>query len=134
MKERTKEQELQNWIEWLQEGYDDWLKYVKNGLSDPHYTDGYNMNFARKLMSGYKERIAELCTELSLSLPPVYHLPLPPLVPDNYMVKPKETQKRRWELLEEWNPTNEKNFTYNEKDFVYEKYNPIKEEQLSFDF
>lgn len=133
MGKRSKEQEYYEWIEWLEERYDHWLADATNGLTDPNYPDGYNMNFVRNHIIYYKGRILKLSSELSLPLPPVSRLPIPPVVPDNYMVKERKYQERRWELLEEWNPTTKNTFTYDEKDFVYKKHTPDFE-QLSFSF
>lgn len=114
-----------NDVEALQERYDTWLKDAKNGLSDPNYPDGYNMNFVRNHIIFLKKRITGNL--------PVCQLPIPPLVPDGYMVKGKKEQERRWELLSgNWNLTTEKTFDFNEDDFVYEAY--ASPEQLSFNF
>lgn len=82
-----------------------WDRLSKEGCSDPHWEDGFNMNLVRKhIIYGYqllKEKIQQP-VQLSLfdtGMDLRGERPVPPEVPDDYMVPggkyPDRLKKRR---------------------------------------
>lgn len=74
-----------------------WQNINEHGCSDPHWTDGVNMNLVRNHIIHNKHNILEFCQETGESLPGEYYLATPPEVSSRYMNNLK--QKRRVKRL-----------------------------------
>lgn len=66
-----------------------WNQIAMNGSGDPFWPDGTNMNLVRNHIIWYYRKLDELEENLQLSMfdvPDTRRRPLPPVVPNNYMV------------------------------------------------
>ena len=81
----------------LKKTFAEWTRLRDEGGSDPSYPDGVNMNLVRNHIIWWKSFIADKDAE-QLSLfgsGEIEDMPLPPIVPDNY-VSPNSPTKDRF--------------------------------------
>lgn len=76
-----------------------WKDMLKNGCSDPGWSDGANMNLTRNHVIYYKHEIKDLCDENDIEYPEVLRVPTPPEVPNTYMA---DLRCKRAEKLRKW--------------------------------
>lgn len=95
-----------------------WKKINAEGGSDPFWCDGVNMNLLRNHVLYYRMQLKEACNEAACILPYEYYLPVPPVVPDNFMGNRKQKQRI-------------KNLSHSNHAFVFRK-NIYDENQLHF--
>ena len=89
----TKEEQLNDCREQICERIERWKALRNDGGSDPSWCDGANLNLVRNHVIYYKGKIMELCEELELPLPEEYYKPLPPKVPESFMVNLKQKER-----------------------------------------
>lgn len=89
----TKEEQLNDCREQICERIERWKALRNDGGSDPSWCDGANLNLVRNHVIYYKGKIMELCEELELPLPEEYYKPLPPKVPESFMVNIKQKER-----------------------------------------
>lgn len=69
----------------LRAEYQKWQTIHDLGWQDPFTPDGANMKLVRDHIISFRKNIQELCEEQDLPKPEELALPLPPVVPNNYM-------------------------------------------------
>lgn len=67
--------------------YERWAEIFEKGGHDPWYEDGYSLNMVRKHIISDKIQLAQQSEE---ALPEEYDYPLPPELPDSFMVRNRE--------------------------------------------
>ncbi len=67
--------------------YKRWTEIFENGGHDPWYEDGYNLNLERNHIISDKRQLVQQPVE---GLPEEYYYPLPPELPDSFMVLNRE--------------------------------------------
>ena len=93
-RQRSRKEQL---AEVIRESHEQWKRPRENGVNDPFWTDGVNLNLVRNHII-YGRRLCE--EELQEGdYPEEYYLPLPEKVPPNYMVKSDEIRRKASELM-----------------------------------
>ncbi len=84
-KKLTPNEELRRLEQELLEAGLHWVDIYENGCSDPHWTDGTNLNLVRNHCLYYVHQITELCEKYSMPLPDILPFPIPDKVDPDYM-------------------------------------------------
>lgn len=99
---QTTEQQIEAVKAELQRDIDRWHEIERDGSQDPFWPDGVNMNLKRNHIIYQLRRLSELeqrDVQLSMFSDDIYGIMddtrIPPLVPDNYMVKDRFIHGRR---------------------------------------
>lgn len=92
-KPETPERRLELLVKEVRDEYARWDMYHDRGGSDPTWPDGVNMELIRNHIIYGKRQMKELCDESGLDLPDLYHRPLPPEVPRDYMARKEEIRE-----------------------------------------
>ena len=72
-----------------------WLDALQNGLSDPTWSDGANMNLLRNHIIFAKRRIKELIADGTEEPPEEFFWETPPYIDANYFAHPKSKRAMR---------------------------------------
>lgn len=67
--------------------YQAWNEIAEHGCSDPFWPDGANMNIIRNHILCYKKQLISKAEKENAPIPQEAYWPVPPLVPEEYMVK-----------------------------------------------
>ena len=100
-KKKTTAEKLKELTEQLEERYGRWQYILSHGTSDPYWPDGMNMNLVRNHCVHYHRLIKELCESHGLPLPEIYHKPMPPEMPMDFMATERVC---RWQMRHAVNP------------------------------
>ena len=86
-----------DYVAMLQERHDLWDEIYKNGCSDPHWSDGANLNFVRNHIMYYRSQI-EKNDSLDM-FPDICNKEIPPEVDSEYMARSDEIRAAAKESL-----------------------------------
>lgn len=87
----------------IQERVHHWIDIKDNGCHDPFWADGVNMNLTRNHIIYYRKQILEICDSMFIPLPAEMDIPVPPVVPQNFMAD--LSCERAVNLQENWHET-----------------------------
>ena len=76
-KKKTPQEELREAVNSCYERYHRWEKARKNGVPDPYWCDGMNLNLLRNHISYEKGKIRNICEKHKLPFPAIFYRPLP---------------------------------------------------------
>lgn len=86
----VRKKEQTDWAKELEKDWNRWNHLYRFGGSDPFYTDGVNLNLVRNHIFWDREKIKE---EDEMH-PALNEYPVPPEVPNDYMVNPEEIREK----------------------------------------
>lgn len=89
---------LDNEYKRLERLFERWHELQVNGGSDPNWADGCNMNLIRNQIIYSRKNIDQLSADEHRK--DLYYRPLPPIVDNNYMAKPKEIREKAKAVLD----------------------------------
>ena len=84
-KKKTLIEQLYDITENLRESFARWCEIRDKGCNDPCWEDGSNMNLVHNHIIYYKKQLEELLKDNFLMYPLEFYIPVPPVVPNDYM-------------------------------------------------
>ena len=116
----------------LKKEYAHWEHAYQNGLYDPFWPDGVNLNLTRNHIIYYKRQMEELAGEehnrlFGDDLPGIYHKELPPKLNNHYMANPDKIRERAREQIGLYEQDENFQYLLKIKDTLYPKNQETKE-------
>lgn len=116
----------------LKKEYEHWESAYRNGLYDPFWPDGTNLNLTRNHIIYYKRQMEQLAGAerrnlFGDDLPVIYYKELPPEVDNNYMANPDKIRQRAKEQIALYEEDENFQYLLQIKDTLYPKNQEPKE-------
>lgn len=88
-RKKSPKEELNEMIIGCYKSYNIWRKQRAEGVNDPFWSDGFNLNLIRNHITYYKKQIRKICAENNFILPAIILRPLPVKKDNKFMVNGK---------------------------------------------
>ena len=93
---KSDEELLQYFVGELEKSFNQWAYQYENGVGDPTWSDGTNLNLVRNHISYYRKSISDCCERYSLPTPKIMDKPIPDELPSSYMAKGRPNPEDKW--------------------------------------
>ena len=101
-RKKTLEEQVQECISDLKQAYAQWQRQYVEGVGDPNWPDGTNLNLVHNHICFYKRRLRELQEQGWMGeFPEVFFQPEPPKLDNDYMARKDEILQQALQTKEE---------------------------------